>query len=75
MAVPQVSKEFWEDVDWAKEHYGELQKQYKSMWVAIFGKKVISYGKNLKEVESKAEELIGRKDVLTIYIESGAAIY
>jgi len=75
MAMPKVSKEFWEDADWAKEHYGELQKRYKNMWVAIVGKKVVSYGKSLKEVEAKAEKLIIKKDIFTMYVESGAAIY
>jgi len=75
MAVPQVSKEFWEDAEWAKENYGELQKRYKDVWVAIAGKRVVSYGKSLREVESKAEKLLGRKDIFTMYVESGAAIY
>ncbi|MEM2864996.1 MAG: DUF5678 domain-containing protein [Candidatus Bathyarchaeia archaeon] len=71
----QVSKEFWEDAEWAKDNYGELQKRYKNVWVAVVDKRVISYGKNLREVESRAEKLTGRKDVFTIYVESGAAIY
>jgi len=75
MAVPQVSKEFWEDAEWAKENYGELQKRYKDVWVAIAGKRVVSYGKSLREVEFKAEKLLGRKDIFTMYVESGAAIY
>mgnify|MGYP007042401142 CR=1 FL=1 len=75
MAVPRVSEEFWDDADWAKEHYGELQKRYRNVWIAIAGKKVVSYGKNLKEVEAEAEKRVGRKDILTIYVESGAAVY
>lgn len=75
MSMPQISKEFWDDVDWVKEHYGELQKKYKNMWVAVVNNKVISYGKNLKEVELKAEKLFRRKDIFTMYIEAGAAIY
>ncbi len=74
-ATAEVSEEFWDDFDWVREHYGELEKQYKNMWVAIAEKKVVSYGKNLKEVEEEAEKLSGRKDILTIYVESGAAIY
>ncbi|MBS7646038.1 hypothetical protein KEJ44_08405 [Candidatus Bathyarchaeota archaeon] len=52
-----------------------MQKRYKNVWVAVVDKRVISYGKNLREVESRAEKLTGRKDVFTIYVESGAAIY
>lgn len=75
MAAAEISEEFWEDFDWVREHYGALQKKYKDMWVAIADKKVVGYGKNLKEVEEEAEKLSGRKDILTIYVESGAAIY
>ena len=71
----QISNEFWEDVEWAKKNYGELQKKIKNIWVAIAEKRIICYGKSLKDVESKAEALVGRKDVFTMYIESGAAIY
>jgi len=71
----QISNEFWEDMEWAKMNYGELQKKFKNVWVAIAEKRVLGYGKILKEVEFKAEALLGRKDVFTIYIESGAAIY
>ena len=75
MTVHQITKEFWEDFDWVKENYGKLQELYKNMWVAIFDKKIISHGKSLKEVESKVEKFLGKKDVFIIYIESGAAIY
>ena len=37
-------KEFWEDIRWIEENYAELQKQFKDKWVAIVGKKVVSYG-------------------------------
>jgi hypothetical protein len=71
----EISNEYWEDVEWAKKNYGELQRKFKNVWVAIAEKRIICYGKSLKEVESKAEALVGRKDVFTMYIESGAAIY
>jgi len=68
-------KEFWEDKDWAIEHYAELQRQYKDKWVAIVDKKVVSYGNNLGEVEERARELTGKKYIPLIFVESGAAIY
>jgi hypothetical protein len=75
MDIPQVSKEFWEDAEWAWENYGELQKKIKNVWIAIAAKKIISWGKNLTEVECKAEALLDKKDFVTIFIESGATIY
>ncbi|MFX1521130.1 MAG: DUF5678 domain-containing protein [Promethearchaeota archaeon] len=70
-----VTNDFWEDARWGEEHYINLQKQYQNKWVAIVGKKVISYGENRGEVKKRAMELTGKKDILLIYIESGAAIY
>lgn len=75
MSVPRISEEFWEDADWAKVHYGELQRRYKNVWVAIAGRRVVSYGRSLREVEFKAEKIVGKKDIFTMYVESGAAIY
>lgn len=69
------SKGFWEDIKWGEEHYLELQKQYRDNWVAIVGKKVVCFGKNLGEVEEKAKKLTKKETVYTLYIESGAHIY
>ena len=68
-------KEFWEDKRWARENYGELQKQYKDKWIAVIDKKVVSYGSNRGEVKEQAKKLTGRKYIPLMYIESGAAIY
>ena len=68
-------KEFWEDKDWAVEHYAELQKQYRDKWVAVIGKKVVSYGQNRGEVRQQAFKLTGKKYIPLIFVESGAAIY
>jgi hypothetical protein len=68
-------KEFWEDKDWALEHYGELQKRYKDKWIAIDDKRVVSYGDMRGEVKKRAMEITGKNYVILIYVEGGAAIY
>lgn len=70
-----ASKEFWDDVKWEKEHARELARDYKGKWIAIVGKRVVSYGEDLKKVEDEARRLTGRQEVYTTYIEAGAAIY
>ena len=72
MAEPQ---EFWDDMRWGEEYYLELQKQYKNKWVAIAGRKVVSHGENLKEVEDKAKRITKKAYIPIIFIESGAAFY
>lgn len=68
-------KEFWEDARWGEENYVELQKQYRDKWVAIVGRKIVSYGENRGDVKKRAIELTGKKYIPLIYVESGAAIY
>jgi len=68
-------KEFWEDKEWAIEHYIELQKQYMDKWVAIVDKKVVSSGENLGDVEKHAAKKTGKKYIALIYVESGAVFY
>jgi len=68
-------KEFWDDKDWAIEHYGELQKRYKDKWIAIDGKRVISFGEARGKVKEKALKITGKEYITLIYIEGGAAIY
>jgi hypothetical protein len=68
-------KEFWEDKEWAIAHYGELQKHYRDKWIAIDGKKVVSYGEARGEVKKHAMEKTGKNYVILIYVEGGAAIY
>ena len=75
MNIPQISKDLWEEFEWAKKNYRALQEKYKDLWVTIHNKRIITFGKSLKKVESEAEKIVGEKEVLTIYIESGAAIY
>jgi hypothetical protein len=68
-------KEFWEDKDWMVKHYAELQKQYRDKWVAVVGRKVVSYGEDRGEVRQQAVKLTRKKYIPLIFVESGAAIY
>ncbi|MCK4615182.1 MAG: hypothetical protein KAU14_10295 [Thermoplasmata archaeon] len=56
IAIPKMPKRFWEDDRWANEHYSELTEEYPNQWIAVVGKKVVAYGKNLAEVEKEARK-------------------
>ena len=75
LEIPKIPKEFWEDVRWGREHYAELQRQYKDVWVAIVDKKVVSHGKDGAKVREEAQKITGRKEIYMTFIESGVAIY
>ena len=73
--MEKIPKRFWEDDKWAEEHYSELIKKYHSQWIAVFNKKVISYGKNLAKVKEEAVLNVGKQKIPTLFIESGDQVY
>ena len=70
-----LSDKFWKDDSWAHKHYQELIKKYPNKWVAIFNKKVISFGNDIKQVERKAEGITKDKEFPLLFIEKGAHVY
>lgn len=58
------------DFLWINEHYGELQKKYPSMYIAVKDAKVLAAGKEFDAVYDEAKKRVGRGFV-TDYIFSG----
>lgn len=73
--MTKTSKRFWEDMKWGMAHHTELLEKYKDKWVAIFKKKVVASGTNLKKVEEQATKKTGLMKVPVILVECGAHIY
>jgi len=70
----RLPSEFWEDHEWALEHYGDLGRKYADKWVAIADKKVIVSGEDLTdEREESISKEIGRP-LVTLFIEGQARI-
>ena len=51
-----IPAEYWEDRDWAWEHYAELVKQYPDQWVAVCHKKVVAHSESIEDVEKQVKE-------------------
>jgi len=69
-------KQFWEDDDWAHEHYAELQKAYPDQWIAVYQKKVLAASKDPSEANNKAKQIT--KDAIQpviLFIEKELRIY
>ena len=75
MQVELLSDEFWKDDHWAHKHYQDLIKKYPDKWVAVFNKKIISFGNNIKKVEKEAKKIIKDKEFPILFIEKGAHVY
>ncbi len=73
--VPPTPKEYWEDSDWANEHFSEIVKEYPNLWVVVVNKKVVAAGKVISEIERIAEEKTGRKSFPIIFAEKGVHVY
>jgi hypothetical protein len=73
--LESIPKDFWEDREWAYEHYQELAKKYPNKWVAIMKKKVVAVsdgsGKILEEARAKTK----REYIPIIFIEGGINVY
>lgn len=68
-------KEYWEDDQWASEHYGDIVKQYPNQWVAVVDKKVIAAGKSMTEVINKAQSVYAGRQFPVLFAEYGIYIY
>ena len=71
IAIPKMPKRFWEDLKWAREHHGELLKNYKNQWIAVVNKKVVSAGNDLCKIEEEAKWKTNKKFIATMFIDGG----
>ncbi|MBI3920561.1 MAG: hypothetical protein HY318_04000 [Armatimonadetes bacterium] len=56
---PPIPKRYWVDEEWMGDHLTELTQQYPDLWIAVYSKEVVAFGKNLGEVERRAKEKSG----------------
>ena len=68
-------KEYWVDVKWAEEHSAELTRQYPNQWVAIIDQRVVSAGRNLRQVLNEAKAHTDRLEFPHLFIERGIHVY
>jgi len=73
--MKKIPQEFWDDMKWGREHRSELLDKYRNKWVAIVDKKVVSTGKDLSKVEEEARWKTDKKQIPTLFIDSGEHIY
>lgn len=73
--MKKISKEFWDDDEWAENHYMSLQDKYKDEWVAVVDKQVVSHGKSLARVEEEAKMKTNKKEISLTFIECGNHVY
>ena len=70
-----MPKRFWEDDEWAHEHYTELQDKYVDKWVAICNKRVVAVADGPEDARKEAQKKTGVKEIPIIFVESGQNLY
>ena len=73
--MAQLSKEYWEDYQWANENRTELAKRYPNTWVAIVNKEVVAVGEDIKRAELEASRKTKRTEYPILFIERGIHVY
>ncbi len=65
------------DMRWAREHSAELHEQFRDVWVAVAGQKVVASSPELGQAKALAAERTGREpeEVYVEFIDSPFAIY
>ncbi len=75
MFMKEMTKEFWDDFEWAESHHTELAKKYPDLWVAVVDKKVVAYGNNLSEVKKEALKKTWKTEIAVFFVDTGEHIY
>jgi hypothetical protein len=70
-----VEKRFFEDLDWAEKHHGELLRKYRELWIAIYNEQVVASGESLAQVKEAAKQRTGRKHIPVYFVDSASTIY
>ncbi len=72
---PVPPQAFWENFDWANQHYGELLKLYDNQWVGVYQKKVVASDPNLGRAESEVRKKYPRNETPLIFVAGASHIY
>ena len=71
-----IPKNYWQDEQWAFDHYPELVKRYGDRWVAVVNRRVIAASKSSVKAEKQAQAKTGRQlPIAVVYVETGRHVY
>lgn len=69
----RIEPTFWDNQEWAFQHYAELVHNYSSQWIAVADQRVVSHGPNPTKVEEEASQKTGKPKecIALMYVEAG----
>ncbi len=72
----RIPKSYWQDQQWAYDHYPELVKRYKNRWVAIVNRQVVATSKSSVRAQEQARAKTGRRlPIAVVFVETGRHVY
>lgn len=75
-ATQPIPKSYWQDEQWAFDHYPELVKRYEDRWVAVVNRRVVAASKSSVKAEEQAKAKTGRQSpIAVVFVETGRRIY
>jgi hypothetical protein len=73
--VSQIPPRFWEDEDWAYEHYAHLLNLYPNKWVAVVNKKVVAVSDGSGKILEEARAKTGQDHIAMVFIKDDSHVY
>ena len=71
-----IPKSYWQDQQWAFDHYAELVKRYEDRWVAVVNRQVVAASKSSVKAEDQARAKKRRQlPIAVVYVETGRHVY
>ena len=75
-ASQTIPKRYWQDQQWAFDHYPELVKRYEDRWVAVVNRRVVAASKSSVKAQRQAKAKTGRRSpIAVVFVENGRHVY
>ena len=72
----RIPQHYWQDQQWAFDHYGDLVKRYKDRWVAVVNRRVVAASKSSVKAQEQARAKTRRPlPIAVVYVETGRHVY
>ena len=74
--IQRIPKRYWQDQQWAFDHFPELVKRYEDRWVAVVNKRVVAASKSSVKAQRQARAKTGRQSpIAVVFVETGRHVY
>lgn len=70
-----IPKRFYDDRDWALNHYNALVKRYEDTWVAIYNKRVVSSSDDGYKALDIAKKKTNVENIPIIFVSKMSHVY